>query len=229
MPKPQPEDGRVSLYTQVLGPQAARLAPVLSRLHDGGERRISGTLNVHVAAARLTRFLLRLAGMPLPAHNAACELHIVPGEDGETWHRCFDGRSLVSRQHARDDKGISERIGWLTIHLQLQVRKHRLLIRSSLTRFCGVRLPAALGVQVVAQERAMNSHTFHCDVRVRSPLLGPLLSYSGTLRLENPSEQFSSEALKLTKKGPPKRAKGTRRSFSGCRRRVPRSSNKPYR
>jgi hypothetical protein len=85
-----------------------------------------------------------------------------------------------------------ERIGCLVIHLELQVKDQRLWFRSSTTRLCGLRLPSALGIRVVAQERMAGPESFYCDVRVRSPLLGPLLRYYGTLRLEETSAGRSS-------------------------------------
>ena len=184
MAKTRPERDRLSLYARVLGRESAHLAPVLARLHDSGERSLSGILKVRVARGPIKRLLLRLAAMPRAAQSAACTVRILPCQDGEKWLRCFAGRSLMSRQYAEDGRWIIERIGCLVIHLELQVRDHRLRFRSSITKFCGLRLPASLGIQVVAQERAISPDTLHSDVRVRSPLLGPLLRYSGTLRLE---------------------------------------------
>jgi len=195
MPKTRPD--RLSLYARVLGRESAQLAPVLARLHDSGNRSLGGILKVRIARGFITRWLLRLTGMPRAAQSAACTVRILPCQGGEKWHRCFDGRSLVSRQYADDDRWIIERIGCLVIHLELQVREDRLRFRSSITKFCGLRLPASLGIQVVAQERAMSPDTFHSDVRVRSPLLGPLLRYSGTLRLEERQPQGKPERLMI--------------------------------
>ena len=183
MPMPLTEAGRVSLYTQVLGAQADSLPPVLSRLHGSGERRLSGILKVRVARGPLTRLLLRLARMPR-AGDTNARVRIVPRENGEDWQRFFGDRRLFTRQYRRDGPWIIERIGLLTIYLQLHVRDRRLWLRSSIAKFCGVRLPGVLGIQVVARERAISPDIFHSDVHIRSPLLGPLLSYSGTLLLE---------------------------------------------
>jgi len=191
MPTPLTEDSRLSLYTQVLGAQAASLPPVLLRLHGSGERYLSGVLKVGVARGPIARLLLRLARMP-QAGESIVRVRIVPREKGEDWHRLFGDRKLFTRQDGGDGRWIVERIGLLTIYLQLQVRDRRLWLRSSITRFCGLRLPGVLGIQVVAQERAVSPDTFHSDVRIRSPLLGPLLSYSGTLRLR-PNDESSEK------------------------------------
>jgi hypothetical protein len=183
MSKPLTESSRFSLYARVLGAQAACLPPVLSRLHGAGERYISGILKVRVAKGLLMRLLLRLARMP-QAGDKIVAVRIVPREEGEDWYRLFGDRKLFTRQDGGDGRWIVERIGLLTIYLQLQVRGGRLWLHSSITRFCGLRLPGILGIQVVARERAAGPDIFHSDVRVRSPLLGPLLRYSGTLRLE---------------------------------------------
>ncbi|HEX9627747.1 MAG TPA: DUF4166 domain-containing protein, partial [Acidiferrobacterales bacterium] len=54
--------------------------------------------------------------------------------------------------------------------------------RSGATTLFGLRLPALLGLQIVARERAIDADSLYCDMRLRSPLLGCLLQYCGTLR-----------------------------------------------
>src|SRR5262245_66294756 len=105
MPKQQLNCDRASLYMRVLGPQAACLAPVLSRLHSSGERRLSGILKVRIAAGPITRLLLRLARMPQPGESVACRARIVPFQGGEEWRRCFDGHMRESRENA-DGRGL---------------------------------------------------------------------------------------------------------------------------
>jgi hypothetical protein len=186
MTRLQREVREVSPYTQVLGQHFEQLAPVLSRLHSEGERCLSGTLNVRGANRVAARFLLWLARMPRPISHAPCNVRIVPRAGGEVWYRRMGDQTLFSLQQAKNRNVIVERIGWLSLHLRLQVRRNQLWIRSSTTKLCGVRLPAVFGIWVAAHERAISPDTFRCSVRVHTPLLGALLSYSGVLRLEKP-------------------------------------------
>ena len=189
MTSPRPEDAEVSPYTQVLGRQLQQLAPVLARLHSQGETRLTGTLHVRGATTVAARFLLWLSRIPRLKSQAACacSVAIVACGGGEAWHRRFGDQSLFSRQDAKNGNMIIERVGRFSLHLHLRVRHRQLWIRSSVTKLCGLRLPAIFGIKVTAQERAISPDSFRCSVRVRSPLLGALLSYSGVLRLEKTS------------------------------------------
>jgi hypothetical protein len=178
------EDAEISPYAQVLGQHFQQLAPVLARLHSQGERRLSGTLNVRGANRIAARFLVWLARMPRPTSQAACNVKIVSCAGGEVWYRRMGDQTLFSLQDAKNGNVIVERIGWLSLHLQLRVRCDELSIRSCVTKLFGVRLLAVFGIRVAAHERAISPDSFHCRVRVHSPLLGPLLGYSGVLRLE---------------------------------------------
>lgn len=173
-----------SLYALSLGPVFHRLAPVLARLHDQGIRQLRGTLKVRRGRRALARLFMCLARMPKPNPTGApCEVHLRPDGASERWTRRIDDRTLLSHQVRGHDGHIVERLGALAIHLHTQVIRGSLWQRSRFTTLFGVRLPALLGLQIVARERAIDADSFYCDVRLRSPLLGCLLHYRGVLHL----------------------------------------------
>jgi hypothetical protein len=174
-----------SLYARALGPLFHRLAPVLTRLHGTGPRRLRGTLNVRVGRRPLVRLLMLLAGMPRAGEAVESEIILRSYRNGERWQRRIGDREMVSVQLPGGDKEIIEGIGPLAIHLFTAVRRGNLWQRARYTTLFGIPLPALLGMQIVACERAIDADSFRFDVRLRTPLLGCLLQYRGTLRFEN--------------------------------------------
>ncbi|HEX9810776.1 MAG TPA: DUF4166 domain-containing protein [Burkholderiales bacterium] len=174
-----------SLYARALGPLFHRLAPVLTRLHGTGERRLHGTLKVRVGARPHVRLMMSIARMPRSSEAVESEVALGAHRNGELWWRRVGDLEMVSVQLPGGDKEIIERIGPLAIHLFTEVRKGNLWQRSRYTTLFGIPLPATLGMQIVACERAIDAKSFFFDVRLRTPLLGCLLQYRGTLRFEN--------------------------------------------
>lgn len=172
-----------SLYQRSLGSAYDALAPVLKRLHAEGERRLYGTLSVRRGSRAIVRALLWLARLPRPQQLVPCDVLLQPHRKGERWKRWIGGREMVSTQEPGRPAVIIERFGPLGIHLATRVRRGSLWQRSCATTFLGVRLPAILGMQVVARETPVDGDSFYCDMRLRSPLFGSMLQYSGTLRL----------------------------------------------
>jgi hypothetical protein len=173
------------LYAQALGPLFHRLAPVLARLHGPGERRLTGTLRVRVGKRPLVRLLLKLARMPQANEGARCHVLLTTRDGIERWERQIGDQRMVSHQILGGEREIIERVGPLAIRLRTAVRKGGLWQRSFGTTALGLPLPAIFGMQIVARERPIDARTLYCDVRLRSPLLGCLLQYSGTLRLDD--------------------------------------------
>lgn len=173
----------LSIYAQVLGSDFHQLAPVLLRLHGNGERDLQGMLKVRVGSHPIVRFLMWLARMPKANEaGATCEVMITADTKGERWQRQIGEQPMVSRQRVSGQNLIVERVGALAITLKTKAVKGNVWQRSCAAAWFGLPLPAILGLQSVACERAIDKNTFYCDVRLRSPLLGCLLHYSGRLQ-----------------------------------------------
>lgn len=176
------------LYAQVLGPWFHRLAPVLAWVHEAGERRLSGRLRVRVGRRPLVKALLWAARMPVSGDDVPTMIRLSPRGNAERWARRIGTRHMVSMQRYGGAGVVVEQIGPLAIHLSTRVLHKQLHQRSFRTTLFGMRLPALLGLQVVARECAVDERSFRFDVRLRSPLLGCLLHYRGVLRLETDGE-----------------------------------------
>lgn len=175
----------ISLYAQALGPLFHRLAPVLARLHGTGERRLIGVLRVRPARRLLVRIFLWLARMPRIDDRVPCHVFLTEGDGSERWERLIGDQRMVSYQRQGNGREIIERVGLLSIRIESRIRDGSLWQRSCGTTIFGFPLPSLLGIQIVARERPINTRALHCDVRLRSPLLGCLLQYSGTLRFKD--------------------------------------------
>jgi hypothetical protein len=184
-----------SIYEQTLGPSFTALAPVLKRLHGPGIRRLSGDFRLRAGPHPLAPPLLWLSGLPGTQAKAACQLCLVPNQQGECWQRYFGRWKFITRQRPAlsnsanaeaqaTRREILERFGPFTVHLRLQVKGQSLWIRSRSTSLFGMAVPASLGIKVVAYERPIDEHSFYCDIQIRLPWVGRLLRYRGTLRFQ---------------------------------------------
>jgi hypothetical protein len=136
----------------------------------------------------VARVLARV--LRLPHEGSAVDTYLITTAtgDGEHWLRTFDGRPLETRQRARHDGQIVERFHHLefTFHRNTvggATRFHQLaaaLVIGPLR----IRLPARCAPQVIAREEAAGPRRLHVDVRVELPIIGPLLSYDGTIDVE---------------------------------------------
>ena len=177
-------DTPLSLYQRVLGPAFHRLAPALTRLHGSGIRHLRGTLTIRIGANPFVRFLMRWVPVPRASRNAPCTVALIPAYGGERWQRQIGRRHMVTRQVSKRENVIAEHIGPLTVYLFTEVYRGGLRQRALATALFGIPLPKLFALQVSAFERALSAEAFYCDVRVRSPLLGALLHYRGSLRFE---------------------------------------------
>ena len=173
------------LYAQALGPVFHRLAPILAQLHGTGDRRLIGTLRVRPGRRWLVRALLWLARMPRVDDKVPCCVFLTARGGVERWERFIGDQRMVSYQRHGGDRKIIERVGPVSICLQTRIQSGSLWQRSCGTTVFGIPLPRLLGIQIVARERPIDARAIHCDVRLRSPLLGCVLQYSGTLRFKD--------------------------------------------
>jgi hypothetical protein len=151
--------------------------------HLGAETvRGSGTFAVRWGRAFPARILARLLRLPREGPTVPVRVEIERMGDREVWRRWFAGRPYVTRQSRRGPIRI-ERIGALEIRYRLQATRHE--VRHVQERACvrvgrlAVPLPRHLSPMVTAWAAGQEGDRFFVAVRVRAPLVGPLLSYAG--------------------------------------------------
>jgi hypothetical protein len=170
------------LYQRALGPEFHRLAPALALLHGGAAPRMNGTMRVRRGSGLLARLLTTLMRMPESANEAPSTVAVAVAGRVETWSRVIGSTAMITRQYDGRPREVRETFGPVSMRLGLTVRRGTLRVRTRGAAVLGIPLPSWAGVQVVASERAVAPDAFRFDVRVRSPLFGCLIQYSGVLR-----------------------------------------------
>jgi len=185
--------GPGDLYPRVVGEAWARVAPQVKGMHAPGFR-AEGTLVVRHGASALARLFARLSGAP-PAGDAVkvvLEVAVAGGE--QRWSRTYGEHRVVTSQWVRDGRVVEAYAG-LGVHFRFEVdgegalvyRQERTTLELGplsipLPSFCA---PRARGrVAPGAGEREAR-----IDVGVALPILGPLVSYAGTMRFIATSEE----------------------------------------
>jgi hypothetical protein len=127
----------------------------------------------------------------LPRASDAAETHLIISSraDREQWLRTFDDRRLDTRQYQAGDGELAERIGVLELRFRLEASEGSLLFRqleaALLFGSVRLRLPAPWAPWVEAREDPAGAHQIRVHVRVALPALGPLLTYDGTIDIED--------------------------------------------
>ena len=131
----------------------------------------------------------------LPPAGEAVETRLIvtPAGNGERWLRTFGTRALNTRQYPAGDHGVAERIGPLEFRFQREPcddgTRFRQIHAAIVIGPVRVRLPRWCAPTVAAREDPAGERRVHIDVRVSLPLVGPILSYAGTIDLDEPSER----------------------------------------
>jgi hypothetical protein len=149
----------------------------------------------------LRRRLLRL---PRPADAAETCLVVTSHAGGERWLRTFDDRRFDTRQYlaggpvaggpvaggpGAGECELAERIGLLELRFRLEASEGSLVFRqvgaALLLGSLRLRLPAASAPRVEAREDPAGARQIRVHVRVALPAVGPLLTYEGTMNIED--------------------------------------------
>jgi len=168
-------------YRRVMGNRFAALAVPVQRIHQPlAETVVRGEGTVERGTSLLARLLGLVMRFP-PAGSYPVEVRFAPRQGRERWTRsfgthCFSSEMSVSRQGL-----LIERFGPMRFHFALDVHGDGGLTMH-LRRWTafGLPMPLALGPRIVASERAEGG-SFHFDVAVAMPVIGPVVHYRGTL------------------------------------------------
>jgi hypothetical protein len=183
-------DAQRGLYARLLGSSWLQIAePIRSAHASGCTVRARGRLRISHGRSGVARFLARLLRLPRASDAAETRLVITSGAEGERWLRTFDDRRVDTRQYQAGQCELAERIGVLEFRFRLEASEGSLLFRQVEVAFlCGpvrLRLPAAWAPSVEAREDPAGPHQIYVHVRVVLPTLGPLLTYDGTIDIED--------------------------------------------
>ena len=179
-----------ALYARLLGSSWLQLAEPVRFAHATestvGAR---GRLRIAHGRSHVARVLARLLRLPRASDAAETRLVVTPRDDGEQWRRTFDDRRLDTRQYQAGDGELAERIGVLEFRFRLEASDGSLVFRqldaALMFGSVRVRLPAAWAPRVDAREDPAGAHQIRIHVRVALPAVGPVLTYDGTIDIED--------------------------------------------
>jgi hypothetical protein len=177
------------LYARLLGSSWQAVAEPV-RLAHATESTVCarGRLRIAHGRSRVARVLARLLRLPRASDAAETRLVVTRRGDGEEWRRTFADRRLDTRQYEAGDGQLAERFGLLELRFRLEASDGSLFFRQRdaavMFGSVRVRLPVAWAPKVDAVEEPAGARQIRIHVRVALPALGPVLTYDGTVRIE---------------------------------------------
>ena len=182
----QPAGSR-GLYATLLGTAWAQLSEPVRALHDEPTLTARGTLRIVRGPGRAGRMLAALLRMPRAHPSAATHLVVTRQGDDEIWSRTFNGQHLDSRQYATGDREFGERFGAFEFRFRLEVFQGSLQFRQTgVSMALGpvrIPVPSICAPRVTASEEAAGPRGVSVGVRLRMPLVGPVLAYDGIIHV----------------------------------------------
>lgn len=168
------------LFPRLIGPAFGALPRALRVIHEArGRCTYSGSCRVERGSGVLSRICGAVASLPLAAEAIALRVLIEADDEGETWQRDFGGRAMRSRLRARGAL-LEERLGPTAMRFALAAEGEAIEWRLAAVRVAGIPLPLAWFIGTHAREY-LEGGAYRFDVRVRLPVVGLLVHYSGTL------------------------------------------------
>ena len=178
-----------ALYPGLLGSAWMELAEPVRAAHDSGSTvRARGRLRIAHGRGHAARWLARLLRLPRANPAADTRLVVTAGAGGERWRRTFDDRRLDTRQYRAGAGDLAERFGILEFRFRLEASQGSLIFRQvEAAVLCGtvrLKIPAACAPRVDAREDPAGARQIGVHVRVALPVVGPVLTYDGTIDIE---------------------------------------------
>jgi len=150
--------------------------------------RARGRLRIVHGRNWYARLIARALRMPRAGDAVETELVVMRDESGERWMRIFASQRLDSRQYPVGDGDVAERFGAIEFRFHLEgsgaTTSYRQVGVALVAGPIRVPLPRVCAPVVTAREDVTGPGTRHIDVRLDLPIVGPILSYAGTIVLD---------------------------------------------
>jgi len=160
-----------------------QLPAVLRNFHDGsGVRTATGLVSVTVGRG-LAGVLLKFMGLEMRTGRQNLVVSFEPDGQGELWQRTFETGCFTSRFKTEGvlDKTVVELFGPFAFCYDFLVGADEIIWKLRRVRLFGIPMPAAFAPRVAAREWVSSCGAYEMSASVAVPLLGHLLSYTGTL------------------------------------------------
>jgi hypothetical protein len=149
-----------------------------------------GVFRVGHGDNRVARAFAALLRLPPAGDAVETRLIVTPSGGGEHWRRTFGTRALDTWQYPSGEDGFAERLGPFEFRFRREPCDGSTIFRQIDTAIVlgpiRARLPRWCAPTVAAREDPAGERRVRVDVRVALPLVGPILSYAGTIDLEEP-------------------------------------------
>lgn len=170
-----------SLYRRVLGDALDRLPIPVRALHELSEStEFSGDAEVIAATNVIAKAVAWMTGFPTRSYRCTARVRIDIDDDGETWHRDFDGHRFHSRLRCHEGV-LVEQLGPHRISFRLDTDSTQLSMHPVAWKTLGIPLPRLFWPSISARETAVDG-CFHFDVASGFPWIGSVIHYRGSLR-----------------------------------------------
>ena len=181
-----------ALYPRLLGSAWSNVAEAVRGVHAARPVACSrGRVRVTNGPAPLARILARMLWLPRPGEAVDTRLVVNAAAGEERWVRTFDGRRFDTRQYLATGGELAERYGVFEFRFRLELSRGGIVFRqvgaALWLRHFRLRLPARCAPKVIACEEPAGDREVAVHVLVDLPLLGPVLTYDGTIAVEAPA------------------------------------------
>ena len=171
----------MTVYSQVLGQVGLAALSQECRAFHAGFGSFRGEMTVQVTGNPLTRWLLRLAGVPLGVVAAPLDFEKTDLGTSERWERRISGQNMTKVQWRTRDGRLAERLGLMTAISRLQPSEGGLDLTDWRFRFMGVPVPRWAAPHVTATERP-EAGRYGFRIAIAPPWGGaPVVQYHGWL------------------------------------------------
>lgn len=175
------------VYARAMGDRFAALPPAVRAMHsiigDGGAE---GEGTVERPSNLFAKIIGAIVRFP-PAGHYPLHVHFAEAKGQEKWTRNFGGHlfSSVLSQDGPDGSGhVAERFGPMRFVFALPSDESGLQMKLQRWTFLGIPMPRALAPRTEASEWQDDQGRFRFDVKIRFPLIGQIVHYTGWLRKE---------------------------------------------
>jgi Domain of unknown function (DUF4166) len=152
-----------------------------------------GVLKVGHGDRRAARVFAGLLRLPPAGDAVDTTLVVTPTPGGEHWLRTFGTRVLSTRQYPLEGGDIAERFGPLELRFRRELSGGGTVYRQIGTALvlgpARIPLPGWCAPRVTAREDPAGDRRIRIDVRVEMPVVGPILTYAGTIDMDEVSER----------------------------------------
>jgi len=183
------------VYARVIGHAWPDLAEPIRRFHNPNpEVRAWGRLRFSCGQRWLARMIARLIGFPRPGLAVDTRLAVSRqqpplGSAAEHWHRTFAGHTVATMMYQTAAGVLAERYALLEFQFTLSATDGSLIYSHRQTALMigsrRWRLPDACAPYIEAREDPMDHHRININVRMTLPWLGPMVTYDGTITIED--------------------------------------------